>query len=183
MAKSKIYTRRGDEGYTSLVSGNRVLKSNIRIEAYGTIDELNSFIASLINEVDNREDREFLYRTQSNLFIIGGYLANDLASKESSIQAEEVSILEQEIDKIDELLPPLKYFILPGGCKGSSAAHICRTVCRRAERCIYTLKERAEIDPPVLEYMNRLSDYFFLFARKLNFISNIEEIVWKNPCK
>ncbi|MDL2222553.1 cob(I)yrinic acid a,c-diamide adenosyltransferase [Bacteroidales bacterium OttesenSCG-928-M11] len=183
MAKSKIYTRKGDEGYTSLVSGNRVYKSNIRIEAYGTIDELNSFIAVLRNDVNDPEDRKYLSQIQSNLFVIGGYLANDLETNSCQIKQEEVSILEQEIDKIDNLLPPLKHFILPGGGKGSADAHVCRTVCRRAERCIYLLKERSEVDSVVLEYINRLSDYFFLFSRKMNFIENIEEIVWENTCK
>lgn len=183
MAKSKIYTRKGDEGYTSLVSGNRVLKSNIRLETYGMVDELNSFIACLINEVNTREDRQFLLDIQSNLFVMGGYLANDLETRKASVPQEEVDKLEAEIDKIDELLPPLKHFVLPGGSKGSSMAHVCRTVCRRVERSAYRLKEKTDVDPVTLKYLNRLSDYFFLFARKQNVVNNIEEIIWENPCK
>lgn len=183
MTKSKIYTRKGDDGFTSLVSGNKVPKFNIRLEAYGTIDELNSFIALLINEVSRKEDRQFLLRIQSNLFVIGAYLANDMETNRQAITQEEVDLLEKEIDLIDDMLTPLKHFVLPGGSKGSSAAHICRTVCRRGERIIYQLKEKTEIEPVVLKYVNRLSDYFFLFARKQNFINNIEEIIWENPCK
>ncbi|MDR0683194.1 MAG: cob(I)yrinic acid a,c-diamide adenosyltransferase [Dysgonamonadaceae bacterium] len=183
MEKSKIYTRKGDEGYTSLVGGKRVLKTNSRIEAYGTLDELNSFIACLLEEVDNREDREFLLRIQYNLFSLGGYLATENEDKSCRIAQKEVDLLEEEIDKIDSLIPPLKFFVLPGGCESSARAHVCRTVCRRAERRIYSLMEQVEIDPVALKYINRLSDYFFLFSRKQNFIHNIDEIIWENPCK
>lgn len=179
MARSKIYTRRGDSGETTLVSGHKVPKSNIRLEAYGSIDELNSFIACLLNEINSREDRTFLLRIQSNLFVIGGYLANDMETDSSSISQEEVDLLEKEIDKMDDMLPPLKHFILPGGSRGSAHAHVCRTVCRRVERTIYHLKEKANIEPIALRYINRLSDYFFLFARKENFINHIDEIIWE----
>jgi cob(I)alamin adenosyltransferase len=183
MEKSKIYTRKGDEGYTSLAGGKRVLKTNSRIEAYGTLDELNSFIACLLEEVDNREDREFLLRIQCNLFSLGGYLATEDENEASQITQEEVDSLEEEMDKIDSLISPLKFFVLPGGCKSNALAHVCRTICRRAERRIYNLTEQVKIDPVALKYINRLSDYFFLFARKQNFIYNIDEIIWKNPCK
>jgi cob(I)alamin adenosyltransferase len=183
MEKSRIYTRTGDEGFTSLAGGKRVSKTNPRIEAYGTVDELNSFIACLNDEIGNREDREFLLRIQSNLFTIGGYLATESDDHPCRISPEEVSILEKEMDKIDMLLPPLKYFVLPGGCKSNSRAHVCRTVCRRAERCIYDVDKEEKIDPVVLKYINRLSDFFFLFARKQSFFNNIEEIIWENPCK
>jgi cob(I)alamin adenosyltransferase len=183
MGRSKIYTKTGDEGYTSLVGGKRVPKTNFRIDAYGTVDELNAFIACLIDEVDQRQDREFLVRIQSNLFIIGGYLATENEETRCKISEEEVVLLEAEMDKIDELVPPVKYFILPGGCRSNSLAHVCRTVCRRAERCIYKVnKKTGKIDPIVLKYINRLSDFFFLFARKQNNINNIEEIIWENPC-
>jgi ATP:cob(I)alamin adenosyltransferase len=183
MAKSKIYTRRGDEGYTSLVSGNRVKKSNVRLEAYGTVDELNSFIACLIDEVDDRDDRQYLQRIQCNLFTIGGYLANDLETKNESIAQDEVDSLEKEMDRMDEMVPPLKAFVLPGGCKSNSMAHVCRTVCRRAERAVCQLKDKADIDSIALRYINRLSDYFFLFARRQNILNDIEEIIWEKPCK
>lgn len=183
MGKSKIYTRTGDEGYTSLVGGKRVPKTNLRIEAYGTVDELNACIACLIEEIDQRQDRDFLLRIQSNLFTVGGYLANDNEDAPCQIREEEVNLLETEMDKIDEWIQPLKHFILPGGCRSNSWAHLCRTVCRRAERCIYKIIRRGgTIDPILLKYINRLSDFFFLFARKQNNINNIEEIIWENPC-
>lgn len=166
-----------------MAGGKRVLKTSPRIEAYGTLDELNSFVACLLEEVDNREDRDFLLRIQCNLFSLGGYLATESEDNSCRIAQKEVDLLEEEIDKIDSLIPPLKFFVLPGGCGGSSWAHVCRTVCRRAERRIYNLMEQVEIDPIALKYINRLSDYFFLFSRKQNFIHNIDEIIWENPCK
>ncbi|MDL2224339.1 cob(I)yrinic acid a,c-diamide adenosyltransferase [Bacteroidales bacterium OttesenSCG-928-M06] len=183
MAKSKIYTRTGDEGYTSLVGGKRVLKTNPRIEAYGTVDELNAFIACLLDEINNREERDFLQKVQYNLFTLGGYLATEGDGISCHITQEEISLLEEEMDKIDELIPPLKAFVLPGGCKSNSLAHVCRTICRRAERCIYRITEEALVDPMALKYVNRLSDYFFLLSRKLSFMNNVDEIVWNKPCK
>ncbi|MDR0542637.1 MAG: cob(I)yrinic acid a,c-diamide adenosyltransferase [Dysgonamonadaceae bacterium] len=183
MAKSKIYTRTGDKGYTSLVGGKRAPKTHPRIEAYGTIDELNAFIAVLSETVEDREDREFFLRIQCNLFHMGAYLATESEEKQCNISSEEVAVLEQEIDRIDTLIPPLKTFILPGGCPSNSWAHVCRAICRRAEREIYRLKVKVEIDSNILQYINRLSDYFFLFSRKQNFIHNINEITWNNPCK
>jgi cob(I)alamin adenosyltransferase len=183
MGKSRIYTRTGDEGYTSLAGGKRVPKTNSRIEAYGTVDELNACIACLIEEIDQRQDREFLIRIQSNLFGIGAYLATDDEAATCRIGEEEVNLLEEAMDKIDEYLPPLRHFVLPGGCRSNSWAHLCRTVCRRAERCIYKVDgEDGKLDSLVLQYMNRLSDFFFLFARKQNNINNIEEIIWETPC-
>jgi cob(I)alamin adenosyltransferase len=184
MGKSKIYTRTGDEGYTSLVGGKRVPKTNFRIEAYGTVDELNACIACLIDEINQRQDRELLVRIQSNLFSIGGYLATeDDREKTCRISEEEVNLLEAEMDKIDEWVPPLRHFVLPGGCRSNSLAHVCRTVCRRAERCMYKVnKKGGKLDPVILKYINRLSDFFFLFARKQNNINNIDEIIWETPC-
>jgi cob(I)alamin adenosyltransferase len=183
MAKSKIYTRVGDKGYTSLVGGKRVPKTHLRIEAYGTVDELNAFLAVLLDTIEDREDREFLSRIQHHLFDLGACLATEGNLQSCSITPKEIDILEQEIDAIDALIPPLKAFILPGGCPSNSWAHVCRTVCRRAERTIYRLKAKADIDPIILQYINRLSDYFFLFSRKQNFIHNMNEITWNNPCK
>lgn len=166
-----------------MVGGKRVLKTNPRIEAYGTVDELNASIACLLDEIDNREDREFLLTIQSDLFTLGGYLATDEEDHSCHITSEIIHSLEEEIDRIDELIPPMKAFILPGGCKGNSFAHMCRTICRRAERCIYKVAEQYQIDPMALIYVNRLSDYFFLFSRKQSFIHHIDEIIWNNPCK
>ncbi|GHT86976.1 cobalamin adenosyltransferase [Bacteroidia bacterium] len=183
MTKSKIYTKKGDEGLTSLVGGKRVPKTNRRIEAYGTIDELNAFIACLLEEIDNREDRELLLRIQSDLFVIGAYLASEAGLATSTVSDEAIERLELEIDKIDALIPPLKFFVLPGGCKGNAVAHVCRTVCRRAERAIFQLHKKEKVNEKILKYINRLSDYFFLFSRKQNFIHNNNEIIWENACK
>jgi cob(I)alamin adenosyltransferase len=183
MGKSKIYTRKGDEGYTSLVGGKRVSKASIRIEAYGTVDELNSFIACLLESIADREDKEFLLRIQSNLFIMGGYLASEPGTTTCLISEEEIAMIETAIDRMDALVPPLNRFILPGGCAGNAWANVCRTVCRRAERCIYKINRSGNVDAKALKYINRLSDYFFLLSRKQNFIYNIEEIIWENPCK
>ena len=140
-------------------------------------------MACLIETINDREDKEFLLRIQSNLFIIGGYLASEPGVMECSISDEEIALVEANIDSIDAMVPPLKNFILPGGCMGNSYANVCRTVCRRAERCIYKINKSGEIDAKILKYINRLSDYFFILSRKLNLICNVEEIIWKNPCK
>ena len=166
-----------------MVGGKRVSKTNPKIEAYGTVDELNCFVACLIDEISSPEDRAFLLRIQSNLFIVGGYLATEGEIKTCQVSSDEIIALEEEIDKIDDMLTPLKLFVLPGGCKSNSLAHVCRTICRRAERCIYNMAEQEDVSPVILKYINRLSDFFFLFARKQSFINNLEEIVWKNPCK
>lgn len=154
-----------------------------RIEAYGTVDELNAFLACLLEEIDNREDREFLLRIQSNLFTLGAYLATESDRNACQISPDEIERLEKEMDEIDALVEPMKYFVLPGGCKSNAWAHVCRTVCRRAERNIYRIiDEGSEIEAVALQYINRLSDYFFLLSRKQSFIHNIDEIIWEKPC-
>ena len=183
MAKSKIYTRKGDEGLTSLVGGKRVSKASPRIDAYGTIDELNSFIACLIETIDDQNDHEFLLRIQSNLFTLGSYLASESGTMACLISEEEIALVEKAIDLIDALVPPLNKFILPGGCPGSALANVCRTVCRRAERCVYKINKSGSIDAKALKYINRLSDYFFILSRKQNFVNKVDEIIWENPCK
>jgi cob(I)alamin adenosyltransferase len=140
-------------------------------------------VACLLEEINNREDREFLIRIQSNLFTLGGYLASEAGLATCEISDEEIEKMEFEIDQIDALIPPSKHFILPGGCKGNAWAHVCRTVCRRAERLIFKIHETEEINPNALKYVNRLSDYFFLLSRKQSFLENIDEIIWDNPCK
>jgi cob(I)alamin adenosyltransferase len=159
-----------------------VPKTHLRIEAYGAVDELNAFLAVLLDTIEDREDQKFLSHIQHHLFDLGAYLATENATQ-CRLAPQEIALLEQEIDKIDAFLPPLKAFVLPGGCLSNSWAHVCRTICRRAERAIFRLKARAEIDPIILQYINRLSDYFFLFSRKQNFIHNINEITWNTPCK
>lgn len=181
---SKIYTRKGDRGQTSLVGGQRVSKCCDRLESYGTIDELNSGIGLLITYCNDEHDIEFLTDVQQALFIVGGYLATDNSSCEvrstSVVTDTMVAALEAEIDRLESMVTPLRQFILPGGTRGAAHAHVCRTVCRRAERCVFRLMEcGAEVDECVTSYINRLSDYFFVLARKLNADSGTEDVVWK----
>lgn len=186
MAKSLIYTRTGDKGTTSLVGGQRVSKADRRIESYGTIDELNSFIGLLMTAIDDAEDEQFLLFIQHKLFTIGSYLATDQSTTELEIESqvtpESIEKIEHEIDRIDEKLSKMKNFVLPGGCRSASLAHVCRTVCRRAERRIYSLAEQAEVEDPVLIFINRLSDYLFVLARKECLKHNGKEIIWDYTC-
>ena len=171
MAKSMIYTRTGDKGKTSLVGGQRVSKAHCRIESYGTIDELNSFIGLLMAELEDQHDLEFLLFIQHKLFTVGSYLATDQATTELKIESritpESIAKIEEEIDQIDGSLPKMTHFVLPGGCRSASLAHVCRTVCRRAERRIYTLAEEYEVEEPVLVFINRLSDYLFVSTERV----------------
>ncbi|NDW18367.1 cob(I)yrinic acid a,c-diamide adenosyltransferase [Dysgonomonas sp. 216] len=185
MGKSKIYTKTGDAGKTSLVGGKRVAKTHIRLEAYGTVDELNSFLGFLICEVETEEVAKVLSFVQHKLFNVGSYLATDTETTavrdKSIIYDKDIAVLEREIDRMDSEVPPLKQFVLPGGSEAASRAHICRTVCRRAERCIHRINEISPVDEHVLMFMNRLSDYFFMLARyKANKAGN--EIFWDNTC-
>jgi len=180
--KSMVYTRTGDKGTTSLVGGQRVLKSDIRLESYGTVDELNSHIGLLISLLHNAHDLEVLTHIQKLLFVVGSNLATDQSNTElkevSVVHADEVALLEKEIDVIDEALPQLRAFVLPGGCQASAQCHVCRTVCRRAERRILALGEQAEVQPELLQFINRLSDYLFVLARKINIDEKKSEIFW-----
>lgn len=187
MEKSKIYTGGGDQGKTSLVGGFRVSKTHLRIEAYGTIDELNSFIGLLLAEVEDHTLNELLLFIQSKLFTIGSYLATDPSKTEykieSHITGDSIKKVEDAIDLIDSQLPQLKSFVLPGGSRSAALAHVCRTVCRRAERNIYRLRESEVVEEPVLVFINRLSDLLFVIARKECVLKNGEEIFWNNTCK
>lgn len=193
MEKSMIYTKTGDKGMTSLVGGQRVHKTDLRLEAYGTVDELNSQLGLLLTEVGDASDHALLNEVQNHLFVVGGYLATDQSTTQlraqSVVTPAMIESLEKAVDEIDSSLPKLRAFVLPGGTRGASMAHVCRTVCRRAERRILALnnqlKERdeAELDANVLSYMNRLSDFLFVLARKMNIIEGQDEIIWKNPCK
>lgn len=188
-----IYTKTGDKGMTSLVGGQRVSKTDLRLEAYGTVDELNSQLGLLLTEVSDASDHALLNEVQNHLFVVGGYLATDQSTTQlraqSVVTPAMIESLEKAVDEIDSSLPKLRAFVLPGGTRGASMAHVCRTVCRRAERRILALnnqlKERneAELDANVLSYMNRLSDFLFVLARKMNIIEGQDEIIWKNPCK
>lgn len=180
--KSMVYTRTGDKGTTSLVGGQRVSKFDIRLESYGTVDELNSHIGLLISLLQNQHDIEVLTHIQKLLFVVGSNLATDQSNTElkaaSVVKADEIVSLEQEIDLIDEALPQLRAFVLPGGCQASAQCHVCRTVCRRAERRILALAEQAEVQPELLQFINRLSDYLFVLARKINIDEKKSEIFW-----
>lgn len=180
----KIYTKTGDKGQTSLVGGQRVSKCCERLESYGTVDELNSHIGVLITYCTDKADAAFLTDVQAKLFVVGGYLATDNSEREvrqgNIVTQEMVEAVEKEIDRLQQLLPPLRLFILPGGCRGAGYAHVCRTVCRRAERCILRLAEcGAEVDDMVTAYVNRLSDYLFVLARKMNVDAGVEDVVWR----
>ncbi len=168
----KIYTKTGDNGETSLVGGVRILKSDARLEAYGTIDELNSFIGLLRSKTLSEND--FLLEIQQNLFIVGGYLATDQSRtklRDSFALSEKViTTIEEKIDEMQKKLPPLDNFVIPGENELSSLSHVCRTITRRAERHIYRLNGNGNmnIDKNLKIYMNRLSDFFFLYARMLS---------------
>ena len=178
---NKVYTRTGDAGMTSLVSGNRVSKDDVRVEAYGTVDELNSNIGLLLHntKLDDHDIFGLLRKAQNKLFNIGAYLANDREDATLyGLKQEDITALEQMMDQMNEELPPMQGFILPGGTRLSAQADRCRTITRRAERRVVTLTHSAKVDPLVLEYLNRLSDFFFVFARYNNIQNQVEEIYW-----
>lgn len=177
MTKAKIYTRTGDGGSTSLIGGKRVSKSSARLEAYGSLDELNSVLGLMITYLRLPEDVDFMEDIQRNLFRIGGLLATEppVGEPPATFDKAVVEKLEKEIDQMEHVLPPLKAFILPRGGKAACLAHVSRTICRRAERHIVKLSEEAPVDAVLLCYVNRLSDYLFVLARKLNFLEDFEE--------
>lgn len=181
MKKSNIYTKTGDKGTTSLVGGTRVSKTHIRLESYGTIDELNSFVGFLRCALDGEND-DILSYIQHRLFTIGSYLATEtesIAPKAASIIFDsDIKMLEDRMDELDSQLPKINKFILPGGCEAAARANLCRTVCRRAERCVYVVKESFPIDDNILIYVNRLSDFFFILARHENKKAG-SEIFWE----
>jgi cob(I)alamin adenosyltransferase len=182
MKKSIIYTKTGDKGTTSLVMGTRVRKTHIRLEAYGTIDELNSFIGWLNCEIMDEEHHNFLLYIQHKLFTIGSFLATETEVKQpkaaSIISENDITRIETQIDQIDAQLPRLNRFVLPGGNEAASRAHICRTVTRRAERIVYRVAEEFPVAENVVIFLNRLSDYFFVLAR-LESNKSSKEIFWE----
>jgi len=180
----KIYTKTGDLGKTSLIGGTKVAKSNIRIETYGTVDELNSFVGLLNDHITDHHSKQILKEIQDRLFTIGSSLACDPDKepkmKLPDLNEKDVELLEQEIDKMNESLPEMRSFILPGGSLAVSAAHVARCVCRRAERhCVQMQEQQVFIDPLVIKYMNRLSDHLFVMARYIGHITDVKEIEWK----
>lgn len=188
-ARSKIYTKKGDHGYTSLVTGHKVKKTHPRLESYGSVDELNSAIglaASHLRASDEAKTRpvaEELLKIQQMLFTVGSHLACDdkaVSGKLPPFTSEAISFLEARIDAMDEKLPPLKNFVLPGGTLGAAYLHLARTVCRRAERHTVHLAETDELDERFVVFLNRLSDYLFVCARYCNFLFETDEILWKS---
>ncbi|MEA1873490.1 MAG: cob(I)yrinic acid a,c-diamide adenosyltransferase [Bacteroidota bacterium] len=182
----KIYTKQGDKGSTGLLGGHKVKKNHERLDAYGSIDELNSWVGMIRSYPIPDTELNILIQIQHRLFIIGSYLAYDEenATKPVSnlpmVSDEQVSFLEQEIDRMNDSLPNLSNFIMPGGDPQSSACHLARTVCRRSERRVVALSESVEINSVIIRYLNRLSDYFFILARYLSHQHKTKEILWKN---
>jgi cob(I)alamin adenosyltransferase len=177
----KIYTKTGDKGFTSLIGGTRVPKHHIRIESYGTVDELNSYIGLIRDQDIAQHDKELLKEIQDRLFTIGSSLAADPERSKMIIPDltdTDIELLEQEMDKMNEILPALKHFILPGGSNAISFCHVARCVCRRAERLSVELAEKSPVDEKVNIYLNRLSDYLFTLARKIGYEQNIIENKW-----
>ena len=183
MAITKVYTKTGDEGMTSLVGGVRVRKTNPRIEAYGTVDELSAQLGLLASFMKDGDDKNMVISIQRTLFTVCSYLATDTTQTKLApsytIDPQEVTVLEEEIDQLNGSLPRQTSFIIPGGSHEAALAHVCRTVCRRAERRIFFLGETTKLDGNVLQYINRLSDYLFMLARKLNFNDGVREKIWK----
>lgn len=184
MAKSNLYTGGGDAGTTSLVGGERVKKNSVRLEAYGTLDEFSAFLGAVAADKSCTEEvRGQLLSVQNMLFNLGAYLATQYPAGEqpkvAGLDDGQISRLEGWIDALDEQTPKIRAFVLPGGSEGAAKAHIARTVCRRAERRVLDLAAEAYVDPLLLRYLNRLSDYLFILARYLNFTAGEEEIIWK----
>ena len=182
MKKCNVYTRTGDQGQTSLVGGKRVPKSSLRIESYGTIDELNSQLGLLLTYLHEPSDCDCLIKIQGQLFAIGNILATDPESTtpcKCKITDKDIIELEHSIDLANDGLPGWRGFTLPGGSRAAAVAHVCRTVCRRAERLIYALNAQEPVDKNVTAYINRLSDYLYVLACRLNFLSGTDEILWR----
>ncbi|MHA2369849.1 MAG: cob(I)yrinic acid a,c-diamide adenosyltransferase [Candidatus Hodarchaeales archaeon] len=177
--KTRIYTRTGDKGQTSLVNGTRVLKSNARVETYGTIDELNAAIGVTRSFLQDEMIDHWLETIQRDLFNIGSTLATPSEKQiPDRVHIPLAESLEQLIDKCDEELPALTNFILPGGTKAGATLHLARTICRRAERRLVTLTEQEPVNPEILRYINRLADLLFSLARLENYRRGIEEVQW-----
>ncbi|MBE0652082.1 MAG: cob(I)yrinic acid a,c-diamide adenosyltransferase [Bacteroidales bacterium] len=178
----KIYTKTGDAGFTSLIGGTRVPKYDTRIEAYGTMDELNSFVGLLRDQDIDEHSKEVLLEVQDRLFTLESTLAADSERHLKSlpnIKPEDIQLLEKEIDNMNETLPELTSFVLPGGHPTVSYCHIARTICRRAERITIKLNESYSLPPVIITYLNRLSDYLFVLARKFSQDFGAKESLWK----
>ncbi|RSK45713.1 cob(I)yrinic acid a,c-diamide adenosyltransferase [Hymenobacter perfusus] len=178
----KIYTKTGDKGLTSLIGGTRVPKSSLRIECYGTVDELNSYIGLVRDQEVNAARRPLLKEIQDRLFTIGASLASDPEKSKMKIpdlHAEDITLLEQEMDRMNDGLPELRVFVLPGGHQAVSFTHLARCVCRRAERLVIQLQEESFVAELVIMYLNRLSDFLFVLSRQMAHELNAEEVKWE----
>lgn len=178
----KIYTKTGDQGTTSLFGGKRVSKADLRIDTYGTVDELNSWIGLVRDQEVNQKRNSVLIEIQDRLFTVGSILATEPGNtkvKIPSLAEGDVQFLEKEIDGMDAEIPPMRFFVLPGGHQSISFCHVARTVCRRAERLTIALHDQELIEPLVIKYLNRLSDYLFVLCRKMTHELGAEETPWK----
>ena len=184
---TKVYTRTGDKGTTSLVGGVKIRKSSTRIEAYGTVDELSSQLGLLAAMLPDGHDKDFVQNVQNNLFCVCTHLATDQSQTplypSGTLDKSETATLEGEIDAILAELPEKLGFVLPGGTREAAVAHVCRAVCRRAERRIAALAETDTVSPDITSYVNRLSDYLFVLAKKINFMAGEQEKTWSKPCE
>ena len=184
---TKVYTRRGDEGMTSLVGGQRVSKASARLESYGTVDELSAHLGLLAAMLPEGEDKDKIQRIQNDLFNVGTHLATDQSQTplydSARLPEGGVALLERAIDRINDELPGFQGFVLPGGTQAAAQCHVCRTVCRRAERRIDSLMEVATVGAEIVQFINRLSDYLFVLAKKINFNTGHSEILWQNVCR
>lgn len=183
MVKSNLYTRTGDSGTTSLVGGARIAKDSVRLEAYGTLDEFSSFLGCVLSDPKCTEEvKGQLIGVQNMLFNLGGYLASEVPEGEKpaawGLTPDHIRQLEGWIDSLDEQTPKVNAFVLPGGCMLAAKTHVARAVCRRAERRIITLANQDYVDPALISYINRLSDYLFILARYFNFMEGVAEITW-----
>lgn len=178
----KIYTRTGDDGTTGLIGGTRIKKNHIRLEAYGTVDEINSYIGVVRSQYKELHADSVLEVIQNKLFVIGAHLAteesDEMIKKQLPVEVADILLLEDEMDRMISVLPPLNNFILPGGSQASSFCHVARTVCRRAERRIVELGEKSNVDSNLVKYINRLSDYLFVLSRKISMDLKSPEILW-----
>jgi cob(I)alamin adenosyltransferase len=179
---SKIYTKTGDKGTTSLIGGTRLSKDHIKIEAYGSVDELNAWIGVLADAPENKERNAMLKEIQDRLFTIGAELASEPEQNKKKLPElfeSDIVVLEKEMDSYNEVIPTLRAFVLPGGHPLVSFAHVARTVCRRSERQVIALSHNEDVNPLIIKYLNRLSDYLFVLSRKITQEQNAPEIAWK----
>jgi cob(I)alamin adenosyltransferase len=178
----KIYTKTGDAGTTSLVAGTRVSKASLKIDAYGTVDELNAWIGVLRDHPANESRKDILKEIQDRLFTLGADLASEPEQTKKKIPdlfESDIELLEAQMDAMDEAIPPLRLFVLPGGHQAVSFAHVARTVCRRAERLVIALGDEEPVNTLIIKYINRLSDYLFVLSRKITQEQGTEEVAWR----